>query len=94
MPLSEAAAQIEDWLIYFSTASASSGAVQAGVAHAVAGHASYWDALLIATAAESGCTLILTEDLQDGFTLSGVEIHNPFNPRGGLTARARQLLGL
>jgi predicted nucleic acid-binding protein len=69
MPLSEAAAQIDDWLIYFPTASASSGAVQASVAHAVAGPASYWDALLVATAAEAGCTLILTEDLQDGATL-------------------------
>jgi hypothetical protein len=38
--------------------------------------------------------LILTEDLQDGSTLSGVEIHNPFDPGGGLTARARRLLGL
>jgi hypothetical protein len=44
MPLSEAAAQIDDWLMYFPTASASSGAVQAGVAHAVARRASYWDA--------------------------------------------------
>jgi predicted nucleic acid-binding protein len=94
MPLSEAAAQIDDWLTYFPTASASGGAVQAGVAHAVAGRASYWDALLIATAAEAGCTLILTEDLHDGSTLSGVSIHNPFNPTGGLTARTRQLLGL
>jgi len=38
--------------------------------------------------------LILTEDLQDGSTLGGIEIHNPFDPGGGLTARARQLLGL
>jgi predicted nucleic acid-binding protein len=94
MPLSETAAQIDDWLMYFPTASASGGAVQAGIAHAVAGRASYWDALLIATAAEAGCTLILTEDLQDGSTLSGVSIHNPFDPGGGLTAQARQLLGL
>jgi len=94
MPLSEVAAQIDDWLMYFPAAAASGGAVQAGVAHAVAGRGSYWDALLIATAAEAGCTLILTEDLQDGSTLGGVEIHNPFDPGGGLTARVRQLLGL
>ena len=94
MPLSEAAAQIDDWFMYFPTASASASAIRAAVAHAVAGRASYWDALLVATAAEAGCTLILTEDLQDGSTLSGVEIHNPFDPAGGVTGRARQLLGL
>ena len=94
MPLSEAAAQIDDWLMYFPTVSASGGAVKAGVAHAVAGRASYWDALLIATAAEAGCMLILTEDLHDGATLSGIGIHNPFDPGGGLTDRAKELLGL
>jgi len=40
MPLSEVAAQIDDWLMYFPAAAASGGAVQAGVAHAVAGHGS------------------------------------------------------
>lgn len=39
-------------------------------------------------------TLILTEDLADGGTLGGIEIHNPFAPAGGLTERARVLLGL
>ena len=61
---------------------------------AVAGRASYWDALLVATAAEAGCRLILTEDLADGTTLGGVAIHNPFAAAGGLTARTRALLGL
>jgi hypothetical protein len=31
--------------------------------------------------------------LQDGATLAGFKIHNPFDPDGGLTARARRLLG-
>ena len=50
--------------------------------------------MLIATAAEAGCTLILTEDLRDGATFKGVSIHNPFDPGGGLTAQTRRLLGL
>jgi predicted nucleic acid-binding protein len=49
---------------------------------------------MMATAAEGGCSLILTEDLQDGFMLGGVEIHNPFARGGGLTNRTQQLLGL
>ena len=94
MQTADAAAQVSDWLVFFPTAAVSANAVRTALADAVAGRASYWDALLIATAAEAGCTLILTEDLQDGITLSGVSIHHPFDPAGGLTARTRQLLGL
>jgi predicted nucleic acid-binding protein len=37
-----------------------------------------WDALMIASAAEAGCRLLLSEDLQDGFTWGGVTVTNPF----------------
>ena len=40
----------------------------------------YWDAMLWATARRAGCTLILSEDMQDGRELEGVTILNPFNP--------------
>jgi len=94
MQAAEAAMQVSDWLIFFQTAAASANAIRMALADAVARRASYWDALLIATAAEAGCSLILTENLADGATLSGVEIHNPFNPSGGLTRRVRRLLDL
>ena len=38
----------------------------------------FWDALLWATARRAGCKLLLSEDLQDGRTLGGVLIRNPF----------------
>ena len=56
-----------------------------------AGRLSYWDAVLLSTVARAGCTALLTEDLQDGATVLGVEIVNPFGP-GGLSARAAELL--
>lgn len=90
----DAAAQVIDWMAAFLSVAASAAAIQAALADSLAGRASYWDALLVATAAEAGCTLILTEDLADGSRLGRVEIHNPFNPAGGMTPRARQLLGL
>ena len=40
--------------------------------------AAFWDAMLWATARQSGCSAILTEDMQDGRRLSGVEFINPF----------------
>ena len=39
---------------------------------------SLWDALIVATAAASGCRRLLTEDLQDGRVIDGVRIENPF----------------
>jgi predicted nucleic acid-binding protein len=89
-----AAETARDWLQAFPSAVPTVRTVHAALTHAVAGRASYWDALLIATAAEAGCTVILTEDMADGTKLGGVEIHNPFDPGGGLTAQARRLLGL
>ena len=37
-----------------------------------------WDAVIVAAAADAGCRLLLSEDLQDGFTWSGVTVANPF----------------
>ena len=37
-----------------------------------------WDAIMIAAAASAGCRVLLSEDLQDGFTWSGVTVVNPF----------------
>lgn len=39
---------------------------------------SIWDALIMAVAAEARCRLLLSEDLQQGFTWRGVTVTNPF----------------
>jgi predicted nucleic acid-binding protein len=39
---------------------------------------SIWDSVIFAAAAASGCRLLLSEDLQNGFTWSGVTVANPF----------------
>jgi len=39
-----------------------------------------WDSVVLSAAAESGCRLLLTEDLQEGFTWKGVTVTNPFAP--------------
>ena len=38
-----------------------------------------WDAVIVSAAAEAGCRLLLSEDLQDGFTWKGVTVTNPFS---------------
>ena len=39
---------------------------------------SFYDALMVSGAAMGGCPILLTEDLQDGRKIRGVEIRNPF----------------
>jgi predicted nucleic acid-binding protein len=90
---SEALAQARDWLDMFRTVPASADAVRAALASADVGLMSYWDALLVATAAEAGCSAILTEDLADGSILHGVRVINPFAGHE-LSAAAQVLLHL
>ena len=39
---------------------------------------SFWDALIVKSAAAAGCKILLTEDLQHGRLIDGVRIENPF----------------
>lgn len=39
---------------------------------------SWWDALIVAAARDAGCELLLSEDLQEGQRIAGVEVVNPF----------------
>jgi predicted nucleic acid-binding protein len=50
------------------------GAAELAVAHRF----SFWDGVVLASAAEGGCRLLLSEDLQEGFTWNSVTVTNPF----------------
>ena len=39
-----------------------------------------WDAVILAAAANAECRLLLSEDMQDGFTWGGVTVTNPLLP--------------
>ena len=91
MPIEDAAAQAADWLDLFPMIAASATAIRSALLVASSRRASYWDALLVATAAEGGCSTILTEDLADGTTMGGVRVLNPFGDID-LTEAAQQLL--
>jgi predicted nucleic acid-binding protein len=38
----------------------------------------FWDSLILAAAAEAGCSLLLSEDMQHGFIWRGLTVVNPF----------------
>jgi predicted nucleic acid-binding protein len=50
------------------------GALDIHVLHGL----SFYDALIVQAAAVSGCQRLLSEDMQDGAVLAGVQIENPF----------------
>jgi predicted nucleic acid-binding protein len=67
-----------------------STAVMLGAADLATDHRlSIWDAVILSAAAEAGCRLLLSEDLQEGFTWKGVTVTNPF-----LAAKNELLEGL
>lgn len=37
-----------------------------------------WDAVILSAASHAGCRLLMSEDLQEGFTWAGVTVANPF----------------
>lgn len=73
-----AEAFVRDWLGLFDIASADDVALMDAM-EAVEEHGlSFRDAMLWAAARSVRCSAILTEDLQDGRRLGGVEFVNPF----------------
>lgn len=42
---------------------------------------SWWDSLIVAAAQLQGCALLLSENLQDGWSRDGVTVCNPFTTR-------------
>ena len=90
VPVAGARDQALDWLSMFRIAAASASGVRTALGIAASGRASYWDALLAITAAEAGCTAILTEDLASDSMFAGVRVINPF--AGTLLSAAAEAL--
>jgi predicted nucleic acid-binding protein len=87
----EAAQAARNIMASFTTFGSSESAVERALAEAMAGRFSYWDALLLASAHEAGCSLCFSEDMADGARLGSVEVVHPFDSKG-LSRRAREVL--
>lgn len=77
----------------FDTFGYSVHAVRAALEEAPRGRFSYWDGVLLAAAAEAGCTTIFSEDMADGARFGSIVVANPFQ-RDELAPRAKTILGL
>ncbi len=56
--------------------------VKAAIQTSRSSQLSYWDGLIVATAAAGGCQRLLTEDLNDGQVIGSVRVENPFRLDG------------
>jgi predicted nucleic acid-binding protein len=74
----QARTAILQWRDAFPLIDTSESVIVAAVELAAAHRFSFWDGVVFASAVEGGCRLLLSEDLQEGFTWSGVTATNPF----------------
>jgi predicted nucleic acid-binding protein len=89
----DAAARAAQLIAAFDTFGYSVHAVRAALEEAPKGRFSYWDGVLLASAAEAGCTTIFSEDMADGARFGSIAVANPFR-RDGLAPHAKAVLGL
>jgi predicted nucleic acid-binding protein len=81
----EARDALLSWRDTFSVVETSSEAMLAAADLAMDHQLGIWDAVILSAAAQGGCRLLLSEDLQEGFTWAGVTVVNPFaSPRHAL----------
>lgn len=78
---SHAAAAVLSWGDAFPLIETSNDVLLAATDLADAHQLSLWDAIMLSAAADARCRLLLSEDLQDGFTWRGVTVTNPFASR-------------
>ena len=81
---------IEDWSANFETFASGEDAFLAAFDLATDHKLQFWDALIINAAADAGCQMLLSEDLQAGFVWRGLLVVNPFAPE--LDQRLSRLL--
>lgn len=78
---SAAAAAVLSWGDAFPLIETSNDVLLAATDLAQAHQLSLWDAVMLSAAADARCRLLLSQDLQEGFTWRGVTVSNPFASR-------------
>lgn len=74
----DASAAVLSWGDAFPLVESSGDILLAATDLARSHQLSMWDAVVMSAAADARCRLLLSEDLQDGFTWRGVTVTNPF----------------
>jgi predicted nucleic acid-binding protein len=75
----EAIIQARRWLKAFETVDTPASLLPAAAAFAQQHKLQLWDAILWQVARHAGAEALISEDLQDGLSLDGLTVINPFN---------------
>jgi predicted nucleic acid-binding protein len=77
-PREEAKAMIESLRSKFGSIPSSNETLASALDLSTTHKLQFWDALIMSAAAEAGCELLLSEDMQSGFKWRGTTVVNPF----------------
>lgn len=88
-----AADQVRDWMSTYPVIVPSAATLATALDLNLDGKCGFWDGVLIATAEQSGCTLLLSEDMHDGMRFRRLRVRNPF-AGSELAADVLALIGL
>jgi predicted nucleic acid-binding protein len=77
----EARRIVSRWIGGYQLVATTSELVATAMEVAVEHQLQIFDAMILATAAESGCALLLSEDMHEGFAWNGVTVTNPFQAK-------------
>ena len=72
---------ITEWLNIFPIAGYSAHTLLNAIAAVEEHKLSFWDAMLWSTAKEAGCSIVISEDFQDGSMIGNVSFCNPFHEK-------------
>lgn len=78
IPAAEARALAEQLAGFYDTVATTDSLVLEAMELARRHRLRVFDAIILCAAAEAGCALLLSEDMQDGFVYRGVTVANPF----------------
>ena len=76
-----AADRLEPWRTGYRIVPTSTPLFDRAVHHAAASDLQIRDCIILEAAADAGCRLLLSEDMQDGFVYRGMTVANPFAER-------------
>lgn len=82
---------VRDWMEQFQMIPSNNDIFNAALDLATDHNLQFWDALILNAAADAGCTILLSEDMQSGFTWRGVRVVDPFAKK--MDVRLKRLLG-
>jgi predicted nucleic acid-binding protein len=74
----EAAGRVGAWQTMAETIDTTAAVMTVAMALSAAHQLTIWDSLVLPAASRAGCRLLISEDLQNGFTWGGVTVVNPF----------------